>query len=350
MNRTTRHPAWRALVGCAWVLAWMVAWAGALLLFAGRAHAAPQMLAPLTLAVSDGPVSLPIYVAEARGLFKAEGLELRVVACRSGRECYGMLADGRVDLATAAELLVAIGHAARPDIAIVGTVSASAYQIKIVARRSAHVAEAPQMRGKRIGTVAGTSAQYYLDSWLVFNDIDPRAVTVVPLAPDRLVGALERREVDAIAIWEPLASTAAATLGADAVTFASPRVYTQHFNLVADRATVARRESDVERVLRALVAAQRLIAQDPAAAQALLGVRLGVAPAIAASAFADQDYRVRLDQSLVTTMQSQARWAARAGAASGPLPPAGFGNGDLLQAIEPGPLRRVAPDAVGLVR
>ena len=360
MNRSARHPAprtaatRRAVVGFAWAMAWMAAWGGALLLFAHRAQAAPEIArpAPLTLAVSDGPVSLPIYVAEARGLFKAEGLDLHVVACRSGRECYGMLADGRVDIATAAELLVAIGHAARPDIAIVGTVSASAYQIKIVARRSAHIDEAPQVRGKRIGTVAGTSAQYYLDSWLVFNDIDPRAVTIVPLAPDRLVGALERRDVDAVAIWEPLASTAAATLGADAVAFASPRVYTQHFNLLADRATIARREPEFEHVLRALVAAQRLIAQDPAAAQALLGVRLGLAPAIAASAVADQDYRVRLDQSLVTTMQSQARWAARAGAlaSSSPLPQAGLGNGDLLHAIEPGPLRRVAPDAVGLVR
>ena len=333
----------RAAVGLAWALAWMIAWGGALALFPGRAHAGT-----LTLAVSDGPVSLPIYVADASGLFKAEGLDLHLVSCHSGRECYGLLADGRVDVATAAELLVATGHAARPDIAIVASVSASAYQIKIVARRSAHVVEAPQVRGKRIGTVVGTSAQYYLDNWLVFNDIDPRAVSVVGLAPDRVVDALVHRDVDAVAIWEPLASTVAQALGADAVTFASPRVYTQHFNLIAQRPTIARREADVERLLRALVAAQRAIARDPAAAQAMLATRLGLSNAIAASAIADQDYRVRLDQSLVTTMQSQARWAALA--ASGPRSPSGLGNGDLLQAIEPGPLRRVAPDAVGLVR
>ena len=169
----------RALAGAAWVLAWTAAWAGALALFPTRAHAAP-----LTLAVSSGPVSLPIYVAQARGLFKDEGLDLAVRTCASGRECYEWLAEGQVDIATAAELQVATAAASRHDLAIVATISASSYQIKLVARRSAQIIEAPQIRGKRIGTVPGSSAQYFLDNWLVFNDIQPDAVHVVGLAPD----------------------------------------------------------------------------------------------------------------------------------------------------------------------
>ena len=311
----------------------------ALALAAGRAQAEP-----LVLAVSPGPVSLPIYVAQARGLFRDEGLDLALRPCASGRECYKWLADGQVEVATAAELVVATGAASRHDLAIVATISASSYQIKLVARRSARIEQAPQVRGKRVGTVPGSSAQYFLDNWLVFNDIRPEAVHVVGLAPDQLVPALEARDVDAIAIWEPLAAQGAQALGGDAVTFASPRVYTQHFNLVSARTTIARREADVERLLRALVRAQRLIRDDPAAARALLAERLHVTPAIAAAVMEGQDYRVRLDQSLVTTMQGQARWAARAG-----------GNGalagvDVLRSIAPAPLRSVDASAVGIVQ
>ena len=325
----------RALAGVAWALAG----ACALALAAGRAQAEP-----LVLAVSPGPVSLPIYVAQARGLFRDEGLDLALRPCASGRECYKWLADGQVEVATAAELVVATGAASRHDLAIVATISASSYQIKLVARRSARIEQAPQVRGKRVGTVPGSSAQYFLDNWLVFNDIRPEAVHVVGLAPDQLVPALEARDVDAIAIWEPLAAQAAQALGGDAVTFASPRVYTQHFNLVSARTTIARREADVERLLRALVRAQRLIRDDPAAARALLAERLHVTPAIAAAVMEGQDYRVRLDQSLVTTMQGQARWAARAG-----------GNGalagvDVLRSIAPAPLRSVDASAVGIVQ
>ena len=328
----------RALAGAAWALAWTLAWGCALLMFAHRAQAAP-----LTLAVSSGPVSLPIYVAEARGYFKDEGLDLRLRDCASGRECYRWLADGQVDVATAAELLVATGSAAHRDLAIIATISASSYQIKLVARRSAHIAEAPQLRGKRIGTVPGSSAEYFLDNWLVFNDIDPTAVTLVGLAPDKLVAALEDRDVDAVAIWEPLASSAALALGGDAVTFASPRVYTQHFNLVSARSTLARRDADIARLLRALLHAQRTIQAEPAAVRALLAERLRLAPAVVSTVIANQDYRVRLDQSLVTTMQAESRWAARA--ASG----ARAGT-DTLRAIEPAPLRRLDPAAVGMVQ
>ena len=328
----------RALAGAAWTLAWTVAWGGALMMFAHRAQAAP-----LTLAVSSGPVSLPIYVADARGYFKDEGLDLRLRECASGRECYQWLADGEVDVATAAELLVATGSAAHRDLAIIATISASSYQIKLVARRSARIAEAPQLRGKRIGTVPGSSAGYFLDNWLVFNDIDPAAVTIVGLAPDKIVAALDTRAVDAVAIWEPLASSAALALGGDAVTFVSPRVYTQHFNLVSARPTIARRDADIARLLRALLHAQRTIQAEPDAVRALLAERLRLAPAVVSAVVENQDYRVRLDQSLVTTMQGEARWAARGagGARAG---------ADMLRSIDPAPLRRIDAAAVGIVQ
>ena len=328
----------RALVGAAWALAWTLAWAGMLAMFANRAQAAP-----LTLAVSTGPVSLPIYVADVRGFFKDEGLDLRLRECASGRECYQWLADGQVDVATAAELLVATGAATRHDLAIVATISASSYQIKLVARRSAQIVEAPQIRGKRVGTVPGSSAQYFLDNWLVFNDIDPGQVTVAGLAPDKLLAALDAHDVDAVAIWEPLATSAAQALGGDAITFASPRVYTQHFNLVGTRASLARRADDVERLLRALVRAQRAIQEQPAQARALLAERLHVPADAAATMIENQDYRVRLDQSLVTTMQSQARWAARNGGAARPAV-------DVLRSIDTAPLRRVDASAVGIAQ
>ena len=328
----------RALVGAAWTLAWTLLWGGALLGFANRAHAAP-----LTLAVSSGPVSLPIYVAESNGYFKDEGLELRLRECASGRECHRWLVDGAVDVATAAELVVATDTGTRHDLAIIATISTSSYQIKLVARRSAQIAEAPQVRGKRIGTVLGSSAQYFLDNWLVFNDIDPRSVDIVGLAPDRIVRALQDRAVDAVAIWEPLASSAALALGGDAVTFASPRVYTQHFNLVSSRPVIEHRDADIARLLRALLRAQRAIQADPAAARALLATRLHLAPALVSAVVENQDYRVRLDQSLVTTMQGEARWAARA--ASGVHP-----GVDVLRATAPEPLLRDDATAVGLAR
>lgn len=301
--------------------------------------------APLNLAVSSGPVSLLVYVAEGNGYFKSEGLDLNLVECSSGRNCLKLLIDGAVDLATAADLVVAINSFARPDLAILGTLSASSHQIKLIARRSAGIAAPGQLSGKRLATVQGTSAQYFLDSWLLFHGIEGRMVQHIYLPPDELGPTLQLKRVDAVAIWEPLASQAVKLLGDDALVLPNPRVYTQHFNLVSTRSVVAARRPDVMKVLRALARAQQFIREQPDAAMQMLARRLNLDSAAALTLVKEQDYRLRLDQSLVSTLSRQLRWAVREGhvKADAEMP-------NPLRMIEPALLREAVPSAVEAIK
>ena len=83
---------------------------------------------------------------------------------------------------------------------MIATISTSSHQIKLVGRRSAAISLPAHLAGKRVGTVLGSSAQYFLDSWLLFHDIDPQRTKVVGFAADQLVAALQRGAVDAVAI------------------------------------------------------------------------------------------------------------------------------------------------------
>lgn len=297
---------------------------------------------PLTLAVARGPVSLLVYVAQARGYFREEGLDLQLRECGSGRDCHRLLSEGGVDVATAAELVVTLNAAARPEHAIFATISASSHQIKLVARRSVGGSTPAGLRGRRIGTVIGTSAQYYLHRWMVFHGLEPRDVQLVPMAPDRIVDALRRGEIDAAAIWEPYASAAIAD---GAFELPNPRVYTQFFNLVATRTMLSTRGYQVSRLLRALLQAQRFVAENPARAAAVLVERLNLDPQLALAQLREHDYRLRLDQSLLSTMSSQQRWAT----AEGLVDPTAV-RGRVTQAVEPRPLQRLEPGAVTVVR
>ena len=309
---------------------------GLLLLVAGaRAE-------PLKLAAARGPVSLLVYVAEAHGYFREEGLDLQLRECSSGRDCHRLLSEGQVDVATAAELVVTLNAAAQPDHAIFATLSASSHQIKLVARRSVGGATPAGLRGKRVGTVVGTSAQYFLHRWMVFHGLEPRDVEVVALAPDRIALALRRGDIDAAAIWEPHASAAIAD---GAFELPNPRVYTQFFSLVAARPTLAPRERDVKRLLRALLRAQRFVADSPSRAAGVLVERLKLDPQLALAQLREHDFRLRLDQALVSTMSSQQRWAA----AEGLVAPTAS-RGPATPPIDAEPLRRLEPGAVTVVR
>jgi ABC-type nitrate/sulfonate/bicarbonate transport system substrate-binding protein len=295
----------------------------------------------LRLAVARGPVSLPIYVAEAQGYFEREGVAVRLQECATGRSCFQLLAQKQADLATGSELLVTLDSFKGTDAVIIATISSSTRHIKLVARRSAGIQGPQDLKGKRVATVPGTSAQYFLDRWLVFHDLDPKTVAVRPLPLEQLTDELKGRKVDAIAIWEPVAAAAIGALAQDALVLPSPRVYTQHFNLVTTRAAIAQREADMVKLLRALLRAERFIAEQPSPARQILKARLQGDPGL--DSLAEHDFKLTLEQTLIATMEGQARWALRQGHAQD-LP------GNLLRSIESSLLLQAAPDAVSLVR
>lgn len=320
-----------------WMRIWVLALASCCGLVAG---AAAQTL---NLGVSDGPVSLPIYVAQANGYFEREGLSLSTRSCSSGRDCYKLMAEGTVQLATAAELIATLNSFTRQDLAFIASISASSSQIKIVARRSAGIAVPSQVAGKRVGTVQGSSAAYFLGRWLALDNPRGRDSTIVPMEPGRIAAALQRGEIDAAAIWEPVASNAAAALGSDGVLFENPGLYTQQFGLITSRALIKTREADLLKLLRALQQAERFIAEQPLKAQQVLVARLGVTPAQAVAQMREHDFRLGLDFSLIDTMDSQARWAIREMRVQ-PRPDT------LLNMVDAALLRKVAPEAVQLGR
>lgn len=323
------------------VLRWRTLAGLALLALATSVQAAEA----LVLAVSRGPVSLPVYVAQAKGYFEGAGLTVRVSDCSSGRHCLELMMQGQAQVATAAELAVTLASFKRQDLAIIGTTSTSSHQIKLVARGSSGVQRPADLKGRRVAYVAASSSQYFLDTWGTFHGIDPKDMTRLPLEPDRMVEALKERRVDALAVWEPHASNAIEVLGADAVVLPNPRVYTQHFNVVTDRVQLQGRGAEMTALLQALLKAERFIAERPAEAAALLQARLQIDAAAAAAQLKEHDYRIRLDQSLISTMEEQARWAIREKLVDARQRPA-----SLLQAIEPSLLRRASPRAVSLVQ
>lgn len=301
--------------------------------------------AELVLAVSRTSLSLPVHVAEARGYFKDEGVAVRTVECIGGQRCMKLLLDGDAQVATASDLPVMFNGFERTDYAVLATFVTSARDLKLVARAGAGIGAPRQLAGKRVGVVRGASSQYYLDAYLLYNDVDPALVTMVALAPERMPEALARKEVDAVAVWEPWAWLAVRAAGKEAAVLPNPRIYTQSFNLVADRRSIAQREDELLRVLRALDRAVRFIREQPLAAQEILKRRLSLDQAFVDWAWPDLDYRLSLDQSLLSTIENEVRWAVREGHA-----PAGKAAPKVLDLVEPRLLRKAVPAAVTIAK
>lgn len=313
---------------------------GALALF-GPLHSV--MAQPIAIAVSRSSLSLPLYVADAQRHFAAEGLAVTLQECIGGPRCFQSLLQGQVPLATVAELSVMFASFERSDHVILGTFATANNDVKLLTRRSSGLQSASQLAGKRIGTVKGSGAHYFLDSALLFHGVDPKRIELVLLPPEQVGPALLEGRIDAAAIWEPFGQQILRKLGADGLQLPTPRIYTLTFNLVASRSFALERSADLPKLLRALARAQTFIDEQPAQAQALLRTRLQEDQAYIDATWKDFDYRLSLEQSLLSTLEGQARWAMREGHV-----PAASRVANFMRVIEIAPLQAVAPAAVTL--
>ena len=299
--------------------------------------------AELTFAVARTPMSLPIYVAQSEGYFADESVSVRITDCAFGRLCLSQLLDGKAALCTVADLPIAFASFTSNRFAILATLATNRSDAKIITRKSNKVRAPADLRGKKVGVAVGTSAHYFLDSVALLSGLDPANIRLVDLRADEMAAQLAANQVDALSAFEPYAFEAAKALGGDALVLSISRTYTLTWNLVAATDDLATSDRDMEGVLRALDRAIRLIHGDPARAKAVLKLRLGLDDEAVAWVWPDLVFELGLTQSLIKTMEGEARWALRSGYARGREP-------NYLRYIHEGPLNRVKPGSVAIVR
>lgn len=299
---------------------------------------------PLTLAVSRSPLSLPLYVAQHNGYFSAEGLEIKFNECLGGHRCLRQVLDGQADVATSGELPVVMNSFSSADYVVIATLTKSSDDIKLIADARAGIKTPAQLDGKRIGSVKGTTSEYFLELCLLSAGLDPQTLTVVHLQPEEMVQALQSGKVDAISVWQPYGFLALKAMRAGAIVLPSNNAYISTFNLISHRKLVGVRDGVLTKLLRAVERAENFIQEQPAEAKKVLMQRLALEQDFVDAVWPGIRYRLVLEQALLVTMEGEARWARREGHANGQLKP------NFLQMLHTLPLRSVKPDAVSTLR
>ncbi len=219
------------------------------------------------------------------------------------------LTSGAVDVATHAETQAVRRSPANPDIRVILTVAEYAY--RIVARRSAGIHAAADLRGRRIATVHDTSAHFYLVKTLQSAGLAERDVTVIGMPPPDMPAAITLGDVDAVAIWEPAAGQSAQVLGADAVILQGPD-YRERFDLNTTAAVLAdpAKRAAVADLLRAIIRTSRTVRDRPEEVQPIIAARLGLPVDLVAASWGLFRFPAALPDDLLDVMVEQEPWMA----------------------------------------
>ncbi|MEO8587204.1 MAG: NrtA/SsuA/CpmA family ABC transporter substrate-binding protein [Acidobacteriota bacterium] len=298
----------------------------------------------LTVALAMLPHAALFHVAVARGFFGEERLDVVVQPHRFGKTAVDALVSGEVDLATAAETPFVLAALGGGRIVALATLSSATKNTGLVGRKASGIASPRDLAGKRIGVPFSTNAEFFLDTLLTYHGVDKGSVRLVDLKPDELPDALARGAVDAVAIWNPYVLDLEKRLGDDVLVHYADDIYLETFAILGGKGIGERRRDAIERLMRALLRAERFVWDHPEDAAKTVAATLKADPADFAAVWACFNYRVRLDQGLLVLFGQEARWALRTGRVPKQDPP------NFLDYVEAGPLSAVRPGAVRLIR
>lgn len=292
----------------------------------------------ITIAVTPWPASAPIYVAQDEGYFQNEGLDVTLDSYLSGHLGLAAVLSGKADFATVGETPITRAAVDGKPVTVVATISQIDRAIRIIARKDRGISASGDLRGKKIGVVAGTTAQFFLRTYLATAFISPRDVQIIYVETDKLVDALLNGDVDAVSTWSPFTLVLRDRFGSNAVILDEPNIYTMTWNVTTTQEFAKNNPERVKAFLRAILRANSFIKENPDEARTLSAKHIGTDSPLYEGEWGDYDFTMELDQSLILNMEDQARWMfSSENRSARPVPDlADFIYADGLKAVQPG--------------
>ncbi len=266
-----------------------------------------QTTVPVAICYGAASPSL-IPIAKHRDFYAAEGISVELLPFPSGKQAMEALFAGKCAFAATAESPVVHHSLSRNDFSVIAAIAISNSPERIVVRSDRGILAPANLSGRRIAVPEFTTAHYFLDMYLAANGLASKDVTKVYLPAQDVIQAFRRGDVDAAAHWEPNIQTLATEFGARAKVLTSPGLHINPLLLTGMRDYLNKNPARVERVLRALLRAERWTKDQPANAKVLMARDCSTSLEEIELIWSLNDFRVTLDQSLVFILENAARW------------------------------------------
>lgn len=171
--------------------------------------------APVLIGYSALRISLPVFVAAERGIFRRRGLDVTLRRYDTAQPLVEEVLDGRIDAGGYAALPIIFTAVARggatPRLATM-LLEDAAHPISRLLKKhgNSSLQSVAELRGKRIGILPTVAYRKWLEAVLHEAGLSPTDVSIVPLAPPQQVAALADGGVDALFTNDPMATAAVA--------------------------------------------------------------------------------------------------------------------------------------------
>ena len=163
-----------------------------------------EMTKEIIIGCETSLLTAPVWVAENKGYFQEEGLNVKIKEFDSGKASFAaMLNNKDIDICTVAQTPIMFHSFNRNDFVIIATMVYSDNDVKVLVRQDKRIINPLDLTGKKVGITKGSTGQFFLYLFLTYNGVISSKVETIDLKPSELAQALVDGRVDAICTWEP---------------------------------------------------------------------------------------------------------------------------------------------------
>jgi ABC-type nitrate/sulfonate/bicarbonate transport system substrate-binding protein len=265
-------------------------------------------ISKITLAAYEGDTGLLPYIAEKKGYFASNGLDVAINNYDSGKAAADALIAGEADISTSAGAVLVSGSFDYPDLRllVLGTIAIAEKQ-GLVARKDRGITQPSDLAGKRIGLSKKTSAEFNLGVFLVYNGLSINDLEIVDLNPREIADKVVSGEIDAGFTWEPNIHNAKAQLGDNALVI-KENVPEFNFLLLSKKEWLENNPDTAKRFVKAIVQAEEYVKENEEGTKQFMADTFDYEKEYVDAAWEDHDFAVTLPQSLLLQFEDIARW------------------------------------------
>ncbi|MCL5735338.1 MAG: NrtA/SsuA/CpmA family ABC transporter substrate-binding protein [Actinobacteria bacterium] len=286
-----------------------------------------------------------VWIAEAQDYFDKNGLQVTFREYPTGPAALDGMLKGEADITVGTGEFPMVSRSFQQTQARILATIARSELIYIVGRKDRGIEQPADLKGRRVGTTAGTTSDFFLGRYLEIHGMSMKEVVRVDLkTPDEWVNAVVDGTVDAIATGEPYASAARDRLGSKAVYWSAHSSQPLYALAIASQAWTKTRAGTTRRFLKSLIEAEAYTESNPSQSQIIVQKRLNFTAAPMQTVWSRNQFSVSLDQSLVAAMEDEARWLIANSLVSGTSVPS------FLDYINEADLEQVRPEVVDILR
>jgi ABC-type nitrate/sulfonate/bicarbonate transport system substrate-binding protein len=214
---------------------------------------------PVTVLAGFGVQFMQVYVADKAKLFEKEGVSVTVKLSTTGKIAVDGLVAG-AGVMSVSGVFPAVSAAATGPIYVITPVAIDDGDTKLIVRSG--IGSPDDLKGKRVGYQLGTDGHLFILKYLEKEGMAESDITSRNVPVEGLVSAFARGDLDAVVVWEPIA-TKALKVVADSKVLAAKGVV-PIYNPISMRKDFVENDPETARkLLKGLLAAHEFIKRNP---------------------------------------------------------------------------------------